>query len=229
MAQPPRLRIPFSRILVQLRKGRRLSTNLIVFVVDSTRRTPASKKQSSHTSGQPRVAPIRSRRPSTRMPRRRTAGAWPGWTAPAPSSRALITRARISRSGPQDRARSRLSVAGSPSRRSTQSPRGKASHSWRSGSFRSSGNATPTIVAKPAVTWLTRREGGSARQRAADSGREEVAEADHAADRVVLHDGEVAEAVKQHDLGRFFDGGVGAGRLRVGGHPVRDLCGRQVG
>src|SRR5512140_1141616 len=63
----------------------------------------------------------------------------------------------------------------------------------------------------------------SARQWPADPGREQVAEADHAADRVVIHYREVAEPVHEHDLGRIFDGRVRADRLRVGGHPLRDL------
>src|SRR5712691_2378108 len=61
--------------------------------------------------------------------------------------------------------------------------------------------------------------GRSAPRRAADSCREEVAEAHQATDRAAVHDREVAEAVQEHDLGCVFNGGVGAGRLRVEGHP----------
>src|SRR5215470_560507 len=68
----------------------------------------------------------------------------------------------------------------------------------------------------------------SARRRPTDPGREQVAEADHAADGVVVYHREVAEAVHEHDLGRFFGGRVGTGRLRVGSHPLRDLGCRQV-
>jgi hypothetical protein len=63
--------------------------------------------------------------------------------------------------------------------------------------------------------------GGSARQRAADSGCEQVAEAHHATDLAAFHDREVAEPVQEHDLGGLIGRHVWAGRLRVRGHPCR--------
>ncbi len=56
---------------------------------------------------------------------------------------------------------------------------------------------------------------------AADPCRKQVAQAHHTTDGTALHNREVAEPILEHDLGRLFDRGIGARRLRVRGHPVR--------
>ena len=63
--------------------------------------------------------------------------------------------------------------------------------------------------------------GGALLGRAADPGREQVAESDDTAHLPSLHDRQMAETVQQHDLGGLLDRGVRLRRLRVFGHPGR--------
>src|SRR5271169_6517807 len=58
-------------------------------------------------------------------------------------------------------------------------------------------------------------------RRAADPGGEQITEADDTVYLATLHDGQMAEAVQQHDLGRVLDRCLRARRLRVLGHPRR--------
>ena len=68
----------------------------------------------------------------------------------------------------------------------------------------------------------------SASHWAAYPDREEIAEANHAADCAPFQDGEVTESVEKHNLGRVFNGSVRAGRLRVRSHPLRNRGRREV-
>jgi hypothetical protein len=95
---------------------------------------------------------MRSSRPTTRAPRSRTAGAWPGSVSPPPSSKDWITSALTTRSWPQDDALARSSEPASPVRTSTQAPRGNAAHNSRSGSV-SSTTATSAILQRGRPLW----------------------------------------------------------------------------
>src|SRR6185437_2075571 len=108
-------------------------------------RTSASNWQYSHTSGQARLAPIRSSRPVILAPRSLIAGAAPGFRSLAPSKSARSTRARMIRSGPQASDRTGSSANRLPARRSTQSPVANASHTSRSVWVRSSGATCPIL------------------------------------------------------------------------------------
>ncbi len=86
------------------------------------------------------------------------------------------------------------------------------------------------VVARCVTTAICRLLGRAALLRGtADPGREQVAEANDAAYLPSFQDGEMAEAVQEHYLGRVLDRRVRPGGLRVLGHPRRDLHGSQVG
>lgn len=92
-------------------------------------------------------------------------------------------------------------------------------------------SAVDYIARRLALDWLPEQQPLSAawRRWPADPGGEQVAEADHAADRASLHDREVPEAVQEHHLGRVLDRGVRFGGLGILGHPRRDLDRGEVG
>ena len=56
----------------------------------------------------------------------------------------------------------------------------------------------------------------------ADPGGQDVTDADHPGEAPALQDGEVPEPVRQHQVGRLLDCGVGSGRNRVPRHPPRN-------
>src|SRR5208282_5623481 len=56
---------------------------------------------------------------------------------------------------------------------------------------------------------------------AADPGGEQVTQAHDAVDLAALHNGQMAEAVQQHDPGRVLDRCLGTRRLGILGHPGR--------
>jgi SAM-dependent methyltransferase len=86
------------------------------------------------------------------------------------------------------------------------------------------------VVARCVKAAISRLPGGAALLRGtADPGREQVTEADDAAYVASFQDGEMAETVQEHYLGRVLDRRIRPGGLRVLGHPRRDLHGSQVG